>query len=262
MVLQEVKMTSRPVALVTGGAGGIGSAISRMFGANGVDVLIHFNQSAGAADELATELREIGCRAEIVQADLLADTGAQLLVDECVEHYGRLDHLVNNAGWTQAVPEYDLAALDDRLIERTVRLKVHAPLYCIRAAQPLLASSPGASIVNITSVSGIIARGSNHIYAAANAALSALTRSLARSLAPEVRVNAVAPGFVNTGFAWAVSGDMADRVADNNYIGRAVQPEEVAAVVKLLCLDSQAITGEEIVVDGGIARLGKRGSAK
>ena len=94
-------------------------------------------------------------------------------------------------------------------------------------------------------------------YAAANAALSNLSRSLARALAPEIRVNAVAPGFVETGFVWPADGTMRLHVAGRNHIGRTIEPEEVAAAVRFLC-EAAGITGEEIVVDGGIARLGTR----
>ena len=243
---------------MTGGSGGIGSALCRMFARNGANVVIHYNESAKTAHSLANELNSNDISARVVQADLTRETEARSMINRAVEDFGQIDYLVNNAGWTRVVPADTLSDLDDATIDKIIRLKVHAPLYCIRAAREYLSNSSAGSVVNITSVAGIAARGSNHIYAAANSALSALTRSLARSLAPMIRVNAVAPGFVNTGFAWPADGKMADLVSKNNYIDRVVDPDEVAAVVKLLCLDSLAVTGEEVCVDGGIGRLGKK----
>lgn len=251
-------MTESPVALVTGGSGGIGSAVCRRLAARGVVVVVHYNQSRRAAESLVAELDANGAVASALQGDVSLEGDAQTVVGGAVSQHGRLDYLVNNAGWTQPISEHELHALEDAVIDRIMRLKVNAPLYCIREAEPYLAAANPGSVINITSVSGVIARGSNHIYAAANAALSALTRSLARSLAPQIRVNAVAPGFVNTGFAWPTDGDMSERVAQNNFIERTVAPEDVASVVEFLCLDAEAITGEEVVVDGGIGRLGKR----
>ena len=250
-------MSQRTVAIVTGGSGGIGSAICRMFARNGVDVAVHYHQAAKAAYSLSDELSTTGVAVRAVQADLTVESQVQNMVSRVKQDFGQIDYLVNNAGWTRVVPEGSLSELDDATVDRILRLKVHAPLYCIRAARQFLAASSVACVVNITSAAGIAARGSNHIYAAANAALSTLTRSLARSLAPAIRVNSVAPGFVNTGFAWPTDGDMTRLVSENNYIGRVVEPDEVAVIVKFLCLDSLTVTGEEVAVDGGIGRLGK-----
>ena len=137
-------------------------------------------------------------------------------------------------------------------------MKVNAPIYLAQNAREYLSKSNNANIINITSVAGIAARGSSLAYAAANAALSNLTRSLARTLAPQIRVNAVAPGFMETGFAYPADGVMAGNVSKNNFIGRCVTEDDVAAAVLFLCTDGRSITGEEIVVDGGIGRLGKK----
>jgi 3-oxoacyl-[acyl-carrier protein] reductase len=166
--------------------------------------------------------------------------------------------LVNNAGWSKHVPADQLGELDDDLMHRTIGLKIQAPLYLVRACEQLLKQSGRGQIINITSVAGIASRGSSIVYAAANSALSTLTKSLARSLAPQVRVNAVAPGFVETGFVWPKDGKAKNHVSTQNYIGRCVEAEEVAKLVRFLVCDSPSITGEEIAIDGGIGRLGKR----
>lgn len=251
-------MLGGKVALVTGGAGGIGSAICRALASEGAGIAINFNTSGAAAGELVEELQSAGTACVPLQADITCAAAVYSMVTSCVDTLGRLDILVNNAGYTEIIPPDDLTALTDDLIDRTLKVKVHASLYCIRAARPYLRFGGPGHIVNITSVGGIVARGSSIIYAAANAALSNMSRSLARSLAPDIRVNAIAPGYVETGFARPKDGSMRDAVSRRNYIGRSVEPEEVAEVVRILCTKVPAMTGEEIVLDGGICRLWPR----
>lgn len=245
------------VALVTGAPGGIGSAICRALASAGASIAIHYATRRDQALALQAELQQ-QVQAEIFQADLTSRDQAGRLVQAVADCFGGLDILVNNAGWTRVVAPHDLGGLTDELMDRTLRLKVHAPLYLVQAAQDLLARSGRGSIVNVTSVAGIAARGSSMVYAAANAALSTLTRSLARSLAPRIRVNAVAPGYVETGFAFPADGETARRVAQHNHLGRCASPQEIAAVVRFLCTEGLTITGEEIAVDAGIGRLGKK----
>ena len=246
------------VALVTGASGGIGSEICVALAAEGASIAIHYATRREAALNLKQRLQQEKVKAEVFQADITSRDQAERLVRQVADCFGALDILVNNAGWTQVVPSHDLAGLTEELLEKTLRIKIHAPLYLIRAARELLAASNCGSIINVTSVAGIAARGSSIPYAAANAALSNLTRSLARSLAPHIRVNAVAPGYVETGFAYPGDGNAAARVSQNNHLGRCSTPAEIAAVVRFLICEASSITGEEIAVDAGIARLGKK----
>jgi 3-oxoacyl-[acyl-carrier protein] reductase len=246
-------------ALVTGGSGGLGAAIARALSAEGARVAVHYCSRRAEAEALARALsRDGGAGAVALRADLMLDGEARALVAQVAEQLGGLDVLVNGAGWTRAVAPQELEQLDEELLERTLRLKVHAPLSLVRAARPHLERTGAGCVVNVTSVAGLAARGSSLVYAAANAALSNLTRSLARTLAPRVRVNAVAPGYVDTGFAYPVGGEMAEAVTRHNHCGRLVTPEEVAAAVRFLCVEAPSITGEELVIDGGIGRLGPR----
>lgn len=246
------------VALVTGGAGGIGSAITRALAAEGAILAIHAHRRLDQARQLRDELRAAGRQAEVFAADLTREPEITALIQAVHQAFGSLEILVNNAGWTRVVPPADLAGLTEELIAQTFALKVNAPIHAIRAALPHLQASDRGCVINITSVASLAARGSSLAYAAANAALSNLTRGLARTLAPRVRVNAVAPGFVDTGFAWPMDGTAAARVALNNHLGRCVTPADIASAVRYLCADATAVTGEELVVDGGIARLGNR----
>lgn len=250
------------VALITGASGGIGSAICLALAREGASLAVHYHSRGADAVRLAEEMqRDKALPAQRflpLAADLLDDGAAGDLVTRTVEALGRLDIVVNNAGWTRVVQAQDLEGLDDEMISRTVRMKIDAPLYLVRAARPHLEQSGAGQVINITSVAGIAAKGSSIVYAAANAALSNLTRSLARALAPKIRVNAVAPGFVETGFAWPKDGKVKSHVAQRNHISRTVEAGEVAEVVRFLACDAPAITGEEIAIDGGIGRLGVR----
>lgn len=243
------------VALVTGASGGMGSAICRRLAQAGARVCVHYHRSQCDADALVSELTNT-TRATAFAADLRDEIQVKVLIEHCIKHFGRLDILVNNAGWSQLVPAENLDELSDDVINQTLALKIHGPLYCVRAARPYLAISGQGNIVNITSVAGIAAKGSTIIYAAANAALSNLTRSWARSLAPEIRVNAVAPGFVNTGLVYPMDGPAAERIAKNNYLGRTITAAEIADAVYFICAEAPGMIGEEIVIDGGIGRLG------
>ncbi len=174
-----------------------------------------------------------------------------------VNQFGRLDILVNNAGWTRRTPHDQLDLLSEELLDRTISTNLKGPLYCIRAAVPDMQKVGSGSIVNITSVAGIHGNGSSVIYGGTKAALSTMSKSLARALAPTIRVNCVAPGFVDTGFVMPRNGEAAEHAKKRVHIGRIVQPEDIAAVL-FFCTDGNALTAEELLVDGGIVRLGAK----
>ena len=246
------------VVLVTGGSGGIGSAICREFARRGCRVAIHYFRGKEKALLLKQAMQEAGVHAEMFEADLRSRTDAERLIDDVMRTFNRLDILINNSGWSARVPPHDLDGLTEEVIQETILLKINAVIYTTRAAAPHLKKSKLANVINITSAAGVAARGSSIVYAAANAALYSLTKSFARILSPEVRVNAVAPGFVETGFVFPADGKMAHAVKQTNYTGDVVRADEVARVAAFLCMDTPSITGEEIVVDGGIARLWKK----
>jgi len=246
------------VALVTGGAGGIGSAISKALAKEGCRIAIHYFSNIEKAEKLKSELIKSGNECDIFYADLKKNNDAIEMIENVVTRFGQLDILINNAGWSKLVLPGDLEGLSDELIEETLSLKINSPIYTIRASEKIIKKSVNGIIINITSAAGFAARGSSIVYAAANAALYNLTKSFARILSPEIRVNAIAPGYVETGFVFPVDGTMAQRVASQNYTGKCVTPEDIASTVVFLCRDGSSITGEEIIVDGGIARLWKK----
>jgi len=193
---------SGKVALVTGGARGIGRATVLALAREGAAVAINYSTSKAAAHETATLAEQAGVRALPVQADITRDTEVRAMADLVARELGGLDCLVNNAGWTQRVPHRQLDALTDEIWDRALKTNLCGAFYCARAAVPHMERRGGGAIVNITSVATFTGTGSSMAYAASKAGLDALTKSLARALAPSrIRVNAVAPGLLATGFA-------------------------------------------------------------
>ncbi|MCA1595382.1 MAG: glucose 1-dehydrogenase [Chloroflexi bacterium] len=252
-----MKLLNR-AALVTGGATGIGRAICLALAAEGAAVTVNYSRSRAEAEELVDAIEKAGGRASAIAADVSDAAAAARLVDDAAARFGRLDILVNNAGFTRRTPHRDLELLTDELIERTLSVNTLGPLYCARAAIPHMLRNGGGSIVNITSVAGRSGNGSSIVYGGSKAALSTITRSLARAFAPEIRVNAVAPGLVDTGFVdWPEQ--VFESARERSHIGRLVEVADVAALVLFLVIDGSAFTGEEFVVDGGVNALGPRG---
>jgi 3-oxoacyl-[acyl-carrier protein] reductase len=244
------------VALVTGGASGIGRAVALRLAREGAAVAINYSRSEAGARETAREAERTGVRAAAVRADVSRDDEARGLIDAVARDLGGLDILVNSAGWTRLVqPHRDLEALGDDVWERTMAVNVRGTFYCIRAAVPYMERGGGGAVVNIGSVAAITGLGSSLAYAASKAAVHTMTLSLARALAPSrVRVNAVAPGLIATGFA-GVSDSGVSETAPTTPIARLATVDEVAEAV-LFCVTNGALTGAVIVVDGGRVALG------
>jgi 3-oxoacyl-[acyl-carrier protein] reductase len=244
------------VAVVTGGGKGIGRATCRALAAEGAAVVVNYSRSQSEAEGVVKDITASGEQAIAVRADVSQDAGARALIEEAVQRFGRLDILVNNAGWTRRTSHNQMELLTEELLDRTIDTNMKAPLYCTRAAVPHMQRAGAGSVVNITSVAGITANGSSIIYCGSKAALLAMTRALARAFAPTIRFNAVAPGFVDTGFVMPPGGDAAAGAAKRVHTSRIVAPEDIAAAVLFFCTDGSILTAEEIVVDGGIVRLG------
>lgn len=246
------------VAIVTGGGKGIGRATCLAFAREGAAVVVNFSKSEAEAQAVVQEITAGGGRAIAVRADVSRDAEARALIDAAVQHFGRLDILVNNAGYTRPTPHRELDLLTEELIDRTLGVNVKGPIYCTRAAVPHMLKNGGGSIINITSVAGIMATGSSVIYCGSKAALSVITKALARAFAPQIRVNALAPGFVDTGFVVPPMGEARANAAKRNHLGRTVEEEDLAAAALFLVTDGNALTGQEIVLDGGVVALGPR----
>ncbi|MGH7919163.1 MAG: SDR family NAD(P)-dependent oxidoreductase [Candidatus Dormibacteraceae bacterium] len=243
------------VALVTGGATGIGRAVCEQLAARGVSaVVIDYSRSEEAAAELAGRLRASGIDAWAAPADVGDQRTGSALIQQILDRHGRLDLLVNSAATTRFIPHQDLDALTDEVWQTILRTNLMGPFYLARAASAALRRSRGA-IVSIASIAGHRGTGSSIPYAVSKAALLQLTRSLAIALAPEVRVNAVSPGHVDTRWHSDHLGDeaaaeLARHNAEAEPMRRTATPEDVAQVV-LGLLDSAMVTGQTLIVDGG-----------
>lgn len=243
------------VAIVTGAGTGMGRAIAELFAAEGAKVLVNYRASQAQAEEVVAAIQSAGGEAVAHQADVSNDAEVRAMMQVVEDRWGRLDVLVNNAGWSKVTPHHQLEDLTDEIWDRTLNANLRGAFYCARAAAPLLRRQPGSSIINNTSASAWHAAGSTIVYSASKAALVNMTKSLARVFAPDVRVNAIAPGLVHTRFAgWPESTfEKGKRVTP---LGRITSVEEVAKVCLFLAVDATSITAETILIDGGKTRLG------
>jgi 3-oxoacyl-[acyl-carrier protein] reductase len=250
--MTEVRPHAQPVAVVTGGAGGIGSAVCRALAAGGFTVAVGYARSAAEATSLAARLPpgDHGAFSLPVTDSAALAAGAQRVA----ARYGRCDVLVNCAGTTRFVPHADLDALDDQTIDAIMSVNVRGAFAAVRAFRPLLQSSGlegGGVVINISSTAAQSAIGSNVMYCASKAALDNMTRSLARALAPRIRVLSVAPGLVDTEFVQSLDPAWRNEQADRTPLGRLSQPEEIARAVLVATTQLTFSTGSVLLVDGG-----------
>lgn len=239
-----------PVALVTGSTSGIGEAIARRLSAEGYALVVHSRSSAEKGHALAAELGT----AVYVQADLADDAARVDLVRQAVARWGRLDLLVNNAGLSRVIPHADLMAASPAVWHELHEVNVVAPFRLVAEAEPALRDAarrgrPGC-VINVSSHAGVRPKGASIPYAASKAALNHLTRLLAVSLAPDIRVNAVAPGLVDTPMTadWTAAQTM---WRERSPMRRAAKPADIAQAVFLLAA-SDYLTGEILLSDGGL----------
>lgn len=242
-------MAEKKVALITGGATGIGRSVALGLAKTGINVAINYSRSESDAANTAAELKALGVEAAAIRADVAVDSDARVLVSSALDRFGRLDYLVNSAGTTVYVSMADLEGLQPEHWDQIMDVNVKGLFWVCRAAAPHLKITRG-SIVNITSIAGMTGMGSSIAYAASKAAAICVTKSLARTLAPEVRVNSVAPGIVMT--RW-VEGreDHVRRLGEHTPLGRVCDADDVADVVIPILTSASMMTGQTVVVDGG-----------
>lgn len=235
------------VAIVTGSTSGIGEATARALDSAGASVVVNSARSVGAGERVAADLQS----AIYVQADIAKEPDARRLIDETIRHYGRLDVLVNNAGTTVKIPHGDLEAVTPEIWHRILDVNVVGTWSVTTAAVAHLRASANASIVNITSVAGVRPTGSSVPYAVSKAALNHMTALLAKVLGPEIRVNAVAPGLVDT--PWTAEWEVERAAVQSRApLARTATADDVAEAVMAL-LTSSYQTGTVVLVDGGLS---------
>ena len=235
------------VALVTGSSSGIGAEVARRLAGDGFAVVVNSRSSVADGQAVAAEVG-----GSYLQADVSDETAARGLVDAVLEAHGRLDVLVNNAGTTEVIPHTDLAAATPEVWRRLYDTNVIAPFVLVTHAEQALREAKGC-VVNVSSLAGVKPTGSSIPYAASKAAFNHQTRLLAKALGPDVRVNAVAPGLVDT--PWTEDWhDLRALVSAMAPMKRSGTPADVAEMV-LALVRSTYVTGEVVVLDGGLGLL-------
>lgn len=237
---------SGKVALVTGSSSGIGEAIVRRLAASGASVVVNSATSVDAGTRIADEL---GPAALYIQADIGDKAAGERLLAETLQRFGRLDMLINNAGWTTVVPHHELDALTDEIFLRTFQVNVTGTWMLTKAALPHLRQSEDGNVVTITSIAGVRPVGSSIAYSMSKAALNQMTQLLAKSCGP-VRINAVAPGLVDTPWTctWKAQHEAVQAKAP---LRRSATPDDCAEAT-LALLRNRYMTGQILVVDGGL----------
>jgi 3-oxoacyl-[acyl-carrier protein] reductase len=245
-------------AIVTGGGTGLGAATAIGLAKRGVSVCVNYSSSAEAAEKVAADCRALGVDAFAVKANVAEDGDCRALVAAAADRFGGLDVLINNAGITKFAKHSDLDALTADDFHRLYSVNVIAPYQMTRAAQPHLAAGEKGSVVMVSSIAGVAGIGSSVAYAASKGALNTMTLSLARALAPHIRVNAVCPGYIGSGWftkyqGTSVEDQTAENVAKSTPLKVASQPEDIAETIVFLAgPESRHVTGEFIIVDAGM----------
>ncbi|MCM3716400.1 SDR family NAD(P)-dependent oxidoreductase [Halalkalibacter oceani] len=236
-------------AIITGGGTGIGRATALRLAEKGVNIVVNYSRSEQEAQATLEEIKALGVNGFVFRANVAEEGEIEAMVEETIKTFGQIDILVNNAGTTDFVELDDLAGLRSEHWDRAFSVNTKGVFMVSRACADHLKKSKGA-IVNITSIAGLTGAGSSIAYAASKAAAISVTKSLARVLAPDVRVNAIAPGIVMT--RW-VEGkeDHVERLSAGTPLGRASTPEDIAEVALGLVENAGFVTGQTIVVDGG-----------
>ena len=242
------------IALITGASRGVGAATAVKLAKSGCKVAINYNQSDELAKQVASQCRETGTKAILLQGDVAEDRTCRLLVQQTLSAFGGLDILINNAGTTRFIDFQDLESVQDEDWDRILAVNLKGPFQISRAAREALAKGEGGVIVNTASIAGMVGSGSSIPYCASKAALINLTLSLARTLGPEIRVNAVAPGFIEGEWLRNGLGETYEQVktakTDAIVLGKVSTPQDVASGILAMVLATNT-TGHTLVVDGG-----------
>jgi 3-oxoacyl-[acyl-carrier protein] reductase len=240
------------VALVIGGAGGIGAASCVMFADEGAKVVMTHRPGTEPAARAAERLKTLKGEGHAALPADVGDTGTLVaLRDEIARRYGRLDILVNSAGFTKAVPHTDLEGLDDALIDRMFEINWRGQYAAIRTFAPMLKASGDGLIVQVSSIAGFQGSGSSVVYGATKAGLDVMVKSLARVLGPEIRLIAVSPGAVDTNFVPGRGAEFNANAAAANPLKRIATPEDIGRAIVACATHLTYTTGVKIVVDGG-----------
>jgi 3-oxoacyl-[acyl-carrier protein] reductase len=240
------------VALITGGGTGLGREMALLLAREGMQIAVSYSRSQTEAEQTVADIQALGGRAQAFRADLARTAEAEALVREVAGAFGRLDLLIHNAATTRFIPFPDLEAVDEAIWDELFAVNTRAAFFLARAAAPLLRQSGNGQILTTSSVAGIRAGGSSLPYAVSKAALIHLTKCLALALAPDIRVNCVAPGLLLTRWVAGFPEERLQAMQEKALLKKAPDLDDVAAAFVMLAKNT-SMTGQVIVVDAGLA---------
>lgn len=244
------------VAVVTGGGTGVGRATVLQLAEAGCSVMVNYSRSEEAAEAVAEEARQNGVDAMAFRADVAQDAECRSMMAEVKKAFGRLDVLINNAGTTRGIPHNDLEEVKLEDWDQILGVNLRGPFQCTRAARALLEADGGGEVVMTSSVAGLRGIGSSIPYCASKAGLNNLTVTLARVLGPSVRVNAVAPGFIEGSWLKQTLGAAYEKAkelnASRSVLGRVSTPDDIACAILALLTGPDLVTGHVVPVEAGI----------
>ena len=244
------------VAIVTGSSSGIGAAVARLFAEQGCHVVINYSRNEEGAQAVARDCQALGVKTLVHQADVANDDDCRALVAATLDAFGRLDILINNAGTTRFCAHHDLEGLSKEDFLDIYSVNTVGAYQMARAAESAMREAGTAHLVNMASIAGLSGVGSSIAYAASKGALLTLTKSLARVLGPQIRVNAICPGFVQgewleKGLGKEAYAALLKKTKAGAALNDAASPESIAQAVLGLVIGGDLTTGEAILVDGG-----------
>lgn len=244
------------VAVVTGGGTGVGRATSLGLARLGYNVVVNYSRSREDADDTVAQIQKLGGLALAIQADVADDSACRNMIASTIAKWERIDVLINCAGTTRFIPFDDLDLVTDEIWERLYKVNVVGAFHCSRAVRDPMLKAGGGIIINVSSVAALLGQGSSIPYCCTKAALDNLTVSLARTLAPQIRVNGVAPGFIAGRWTQGGLGPNYDRIKQGYEktlpLGRVCEPQDVADCILSLVTGSALVTGQTLTVDSGM----------
>jgi len=242
------------VAIVTGAAVGIGRSIAVAYGREGAKVVVNYSKSKAEAEETARLTKGAGGEPLLIQADVAQDRQVRAMVEQTLSRFGHVDILVNNAAITAFVDFPDLEGLTDDVWDRLYAVNVKGTFFCCRAVVPAMRKQGSGRIINIASLAGIAPQGSSIAYSTSKAAVIHLSKCLARTLGPEIRLNVIAPGFIAE-TRWNEGRPNLEatiqKAGQTAPLKRVGTPEDIAEAVLFLATRGEFMTGDVMVVDGG-----------
>lgn len=245
------------VCIVTGSATGIGAACVVELARRGCRTVINYTKSETEAKQTAAECEAAGAETLLVRANVAEDADCRRMADAALDKWGRIDGLINNAGTTKVVWNHSkLESLSAQDFQDIYAVNVIGAFQMIRAVEPAMRKQGHGAIVNVSSIAGVMGTGTSIAYAASKGALNTMTLSLARVLGPEIRVNAVCPGFVETRWLQGALGEryesQREKVAERTPLQKTSTPEDISRAIIWLLEGADLVTGEFIIVDGGM----------